>query len=566
MKATQPGNTDSSSSRPQPTARPVACHWDNIQNVFWKNNREQDPIFAEWAPTQPDNPQCTTYQWQFTRSLIQAINGNSPFQEAIQDLAHPGARILHKDDNSSKDPQPRNPSTDELEIKSEDDLETQFEDAESRSLEGTITPKETTQEEEPLKGKGRDLPPHLSFQTGTNPFQAGTGQYQPSQIPGTTSYPTPQPAMSNNSKKYGKPISFKGDGSDDVTARTWKYQMETYLENNSSDYPTDKEKIHFFLSMMKEGPASEWARSKGDDAKAKNATTPDYGTYKDFLEDFEKAWISANLKQEARRKVMFLRQKPGETITAFNSRFQTMANTGDMKEFNSLSEMYYNAINPSILREIMRQPAQPKTMKEAYTSAVDAEAALHRLHTRAQQEKDAKAQRIAAFNTNRRAPPPPPIPRSTPWRYQNRRVPANTGFNPSPGMGPRLSADDTARYRREGRCFGCGQTGHFRSNCPRSGNRFRPRNIQILNLGQEDGYSQFETNERPSYHYTPPPRTTQAPPGNSNRERGSNNPFRGLPSTDAKPPNITNIRELITQLPSEEFDALFDELEEKDFH
>ena len=50
------------------------------------------------------------------------------------------------------------------------------------------------------------------------------------------------------------------------------------------------------------------------------------------------------------------------------------------------------------------------------------------------------------------------------------------------------------------------------------------------------------------------------------REQRSPNPFRGLPSDDSKPTNVANIRELITQLPSEEFDALFDELEEKDFH
>jgi hypothetical protein len=32
------------------------------------------------------------------------------------------------------------------------------------------------------------------------------------------------------------------------------------------------------------------------------------------------------------------------------------------------------------------------------------------------------------------------------------------------GMG--LSANDCAQYLREGRCFGCGKTGHHRPNCP----------------------------------------------------------------------------------------------------
>ena len=267
---------------------------------------------------------------------------------------------------------------------------------------------------------------------------------------------------------------------------------------------------------------------------------------------------------------MFLRQKPGETITAFNSRFQTTANTGGMREFNSLSEMYYNSINPSILAELARQPDQPKTMKEAYTAAINAEGALARLKLRAQH--DAKAQRIAAFNTNRRNqyPQPPPIPRNPPWQEINRRFSANQGFTPNPGRGPRLSEGETARYRREGRCFGCGQTGHFRSNCPRS-SRFQPRNIRSLTQDQENGYMEFTTNARYAPVHSEPIRgsphgTNKNVSNNPFREQRSPNPFRGLPSDDSKPTNVANIRELITQLPSEEFDALFDELEEKDFH
>ena len=64
----------------------------------------------------------------------------------------------------------------------------------------------------------------------------------------------------------------------------------------------------------------------------------------------------------------------------------------------------------------------------------------------------------------------------------------------------------------------------------------------------------------------PPHGTNKNISNNPFREQRSPNPFRGLPSDDSKPTNVANIRELITQLPSEEFDALFDELEEKDFH
>jgi hypothetical protein len=33
-------------------------------------------------------------------------------------------------------------------------------------------------------------------------------------------------------------------------------------------------------------------------------------------------------------------------------------------------------------------------------------------------------------------------------------------------VGTSLSADDRARYLREGRCFSCGKTGHRRPDCP----------------------------------------------------------------------------------------------------
>ena len=82
---------------------------------------------------------------------------------------------------------------------------------------------------------------------------------------------------------------------------------------------------------------------------------------------------------------------------------------------------------------------------------------------------------------------------------------------------------------------------------------------------------EFTTNARYAPVHSEPIRgsphgTNKNISNNPFREQRSPNPFRGLPSDDSKLTNVANIRELITQLPSEEFDALFDELEEKDFH
>ena len=38
-------------------------------------------------------------------------------------------------------------------------------------------------------------------------------------------------------------------------------------------------------------------------------------------------------------------------------------------------------------------------------------------------------------------------------------------------VGTTLSADDRARYMREGRCFSCGKTGHRRPECPNGKSR-----------------------------------------------------------------------------------------------
>ena len=38
-------------------------------------------------------------------------------------------------------------------------------------------------------------------------------------------------------------------------------------------------------------------------------------------------------------------------------------------------------------------------------------------------------------------------------------------------VGTTLSADDRARYMREGQCFGCGKTGHYHPECPNGRSR-----------------------------------------------------------------------------------------------
>lgn len=395
------------------------------------------------------------------------------------------------------------------------------------------------------------------------------------------------PAVTTKEKKVGEPIYFKGDNSDLHQARSFLLQCRNHLFANDTIYPNDLDKIQYVLSYMREGPAGNWAAQRSEQAYQTNP--PTFGTWDDFRSAFTKAFISANIKAEARRKVMAIHQLPNETVTSFNARFQTLARQAEITEFSALQQMYLKALNANIAEIVVGRETEPTAMDSTatttglYEAALNAEDAHHRII--AYKNQSTPAARIAAFNTNRQWRPPPNQRNQTfnrarsgwspPQRSNNITIPG--GRQPPPT--PRRSNQEIARFRAENRCFHCGLQGHRIKDCTRYRNS-PPRNLRALNFDNQapSNYthdSDYGYSSTPNYYANQETPTPYDYPTTSPQshlpQRGNRNPFRSAPTNDSNPlesggvPDIANIRKVITTLPAQQFNELFDALETKDF-
>ena len=84
------------------------------------------------------------------------------------------------------------------------------------------------------------------------------------------------------------------DGSP-TTAKYWLNSVRTYLLINKDIYSTDDKKVGYALSFMTEGTAKSWAAVCTQSA----LDTSSFGTFPDFIKDFQTTFQSTNSAAEA---------------------------------------------------------------------------------------------------------------------------------------------------------------------------------------------------------------------------------------------------------------------------
>ena len=84
------------------------------------------------------------------------------------------------------------------------------------------------------------------------------------------------------------------DGSP-TTAKYWLNSVRTYLLINKDVYFTDDKKVGYALSFMTEGTAKSWAAVRTQSALDASS----FGTFPDFIKDFQTTFLSTNSAAEA---------------------------------------------------------------------------------------------------------------------------------------------------------------------------------------------------------------------------------------------------------------------------
>ena len=134
-----------------------------------------------------------------------------------------------------------------------------------------------------------------------------------------------------------------------------------------------------------------------------------------------------------------------DDIVAFNSKFSTIAYRANLDDDADI-QYYMRAIKPALRSRILNMDTVPNTINKWQEKA-----ALFDAHWRYNRE-------IEKETTSRRT--------FTPRSIQSSRRP-----DPNAMQVDALSISQRDVYMKEGRCFGCGQTGHIQRACPLKGRK-----------------------------------------------------------------------------------------------
>lgn len=261
-----------------------------------------------------------------------------------------------------------------------------------------------------------------------------------------------------------KDLAVKPEPFDGKNYRSFMRAVTVYFTANPRSFATDKQKILFVISLMREGLADEWA----DNYVLRNTVNKEV-LITDKWEDFAKAlhvsFGDPNEAMHAQTELMKLRQgetKAEEFFAKFDIyRFKAGYAGDGYNDF--LIRLLEMALNASIVQNVLSMGVLPTTYEAWKTAAI---------------QFDNQRRRLREVMQARQQPIRRPIP--APVRPQ--AAPAPQSFRPPPGPPPASDRRDATgvtfggqgqpmeitmdRARRSNLCYLCNRPGHIAKNCP----------------------------------------------------------------------------------------------------
>jgi len=284
----------------------------------------------------------------------------------------------------------------------------------------------------------------------------GKTKYSPSIPPPAPATPPPvtnPPMASSSTTGTGTATSTKTigsppepfDGSSTKAEAFWT-SLASYFFLNQEIYNTANKKIASALSYFKIGTsAGEWAKDRQITALA--LSTPDFGTWETFRDDFKSHFIpvDATLLSTQQMHSMKMGNRP------FSDWYQEWSTHATRSGSNDATKMYAFRQNlPNALHTKILGVHPPPTTLARLVELAKGFDELYRLYNKSDSSKPQRRP-----NVRTTTPEDPDAPNI-----------ALADFPPKDRKFKKLTPEERDRRRRLGLCSYCGKSGHWHDKCP----------------------------------------------------------------------------------------------------
>lgn len=279
--------------------------------------------------------------------------------------------------------------------------------------------------------------------------------------------------------RIAPPDVFNGDKSKYLR---FKRQLYIYIASDPTIRNNDQAKILLALSYMKEGTAALWAEERID----RVMSNPDagFGTFDGFFRDMEEAFNDINGQQLAQAELENHHQGR-TTAEEFFFKFDQLVNRAGYSQNHDhyLIALLERNLHQALVDRIYSTTPLPSTYAGWKQKVIE----LDQLWRRREERKKVNKE---FWN----------LPNSQSLAYDSKRNEGQKESRTSPsgrtfgGLGKPMEID-RAKYRSEGRCFGCGEAGHISRFCPNKEkvlSNMQTRRVDIKEWTSEEKMMIFE--------------------------------------------------------------------------
>jgi hypothetical protein len=311
----------------------------------------------------------------------------------------------------------------------------------------------------------------------------------------------------SNGLKGTAPAVFTGDRS--RSESFWnEFRRYRLLNRNNESISIPFFRVLTALSYIKGPMVEDWVNAQDEELERRTDSTKpgsvregDEILWREFEAAFKGAWTDTTKVQSAYSQLMNLKMKDLD-IDTYNATFGRLANAAGWEpDAKGTIDRYRSGLREAIQRRVINRDTMPDSMDEWQNAARKEVAKIKELQSsglvgtrRNQLPRDGHSYQ----NTGQRAHSNSSNSQHVPMDVDAANV--TTPFK-------KLTDEERAQYRAEGRCFRCRTQGHMARNCPKNANA---QNVS----GQRNINAREASAAPPTNPVTPPtpPSTSNVPP------------------------------------------------------